>query len=52
MKQNMTDFEWRFLLYPKCAKTHLRASVISKIFPELHPGPPLHFKGEEKEGKR
>jgi hypothetical protein len=31
-------------LLPKCAKTHLRASVISKNFPGLYPGPLL--KGE------
>jgi hypothetical protein len=26
-------------LHPKCAKTDLRASVISKNFPGLYPGP-------------
>jgi hypothetical protein len=27
--------------FPKCAKTHLRASAIPKIFLGLYPGPPL-----------
>jgi hypothetical protein len=40
------------ILYPKCAKTHLRASVISKIFPGVTPPDP-RYKGEGKgrEGK-
>jgi hypothetical protein len=33
-------------LYPKCAKTRLRASVISKIFPGVIPRTPV-IKGRE-----
>jgi hypothetical protein len=39
----------------KCAKTHLRASVISKNFPRLYPRPPLKTEGPprgEMGGKR
>jgi hypothetical protein len=41
------------ILYPKCAKTHLRASVISKIFPGVTPPDPLiKGRGRGGEGKR
>jgi hypothetical protein len=35
------------IVYPKCAKTHLHASVISKILPRLHPDPRYKEKGRE-----
>jgi hypothetical protein len=38
---------------PKCAKTHLRASVISKFFRGYTPGPPLKMdRGREKVGRK
>jgi hypothetical protein len=33
------------IMRPKCVKTHVRASLISKIFPGLYPGPPLKREG-------
>jgi hypothetical protein len=38
------------VMRPKCVKTHVRASLISKIFPELYPGPLLK-REEPQEGR-
>jgi hypothetical protein len=40
-----------FFLSPKCSKTHLRASLIRKIFPGVIPPDP-RSKGREWEGRK